>query len=397
MNLIRLAFKNISDNPFRSWIVAICAALVVAFIIGATLVVRGSEQSMQKVIERLGADVTVIPSGNQTIVEQALLMGVPVNVWMDRSVVDKIAAIPGVDVVSPQLFLSTMRGASCCSVSDMFMVAYDPATDFTVRPWLDLNLERELQLGEGIGGTYISESEGRDDILVYGYQIQLLGNLEPTGSGLDQSLFFTYDTAMDIARLSPMQAERALILSPDSISTALVRLDKDADPFQVAEEIETNIPGVNAITSASLFRGQKDRVDSLVRSVTSLSIVAWIMSLVLIGFVTSTAISARRQEIGVLRALGATRTAVIQTLLIESAILTIVGSLVGISFATASIYLFRNLIIRILGVPFYIPPIMSLLLLALAVIALSLASVFLATLLPILRISNQEPSTSIKE
>ncbi|MDY0125596.1 MAG: FtsX-like permease family protein [Anaerolineaceae bacterium] len=397
MNLFRLALKNIEDNAFRSWIVAICAGLVVAFIIGATLVINGSQESMQKVTERLGADITVIPSGNQTIVEQAFLMGVPVDIWMDRDIVEEIAAMDGVAIVSPQLFLSTMRGASCCSVSDMFMVAYDPATDFTVHPWMEENLGRELTLGEAIGGVYISDSEGRDDILVYGYSIELLGNLEPTGSGLDQSLFFTYETAMDIARHSPMQAERELIINPNAISTALVRLEDTADPFLVAQEIEASIPGINAITSANLFREQRERVDSLVNSVTSLSIIAWVMALVLIGFVTSTAISSRTQEIGVLRVLGATRTEVIKTLLLESSLLTIGGSLVGIIFAIAVITLFRNLIMNILEVPIYIPNIGELLLLMLIVVSLSLASVFLATLIPILRISNQEPSTSIKE
>jgi ABC-type lipoprotein release transport system permease subunit len=52
---------------------------------------------------------------------------------------------------------------------------------------------------------------------------------------------------------------------------------------------------------------------------------------------------------------------------------------------------------NILEVPIYIPNIGELLLLMLIVVSLSLASVFLATLIPILRISNQEPSTSIKE
>ena len=324
-------------------------------------------------------------------------MGVPVDIWMDRDIVEEIAAMDGVAIVSPQLFLSTMRGASCCSVSDMFMVAYDPATDFTVHPWMEENLGRELTLGEAIGGVYISDSEGRDDILVYGYSIELLGNLEPTGSGLDQSLFFTYETAMDIARHSPMQAERELIINPNAISTALVRLEDTADPFLVAQEIEASIPGINAITSANLFREQRERVDSLVNSVTSLSIIAWVMALVLIGFVTSTAISSRTQEIGVLRVLGANRTDVIKTLLLESSLLTIGGSLVGIIFAIAVITLFRNLIMNILEVPIYIPNIGELLLLMLIVVSLSLASVFLATLIPILRISNQEPSTSIKE
>ena len=59
MNLFRLALKNIEDNAFRSWIVAICAGLVVAFIIGATLVINGSQESMQR---SLNALVLISPS-----------------------------------------------------------------------------------------------------------------------------------------------------------------------------------------------------------------------------------------------------------------------------------------------------------------------------------------------
>ena len=224
---------------------------------------------------------------------------------------DRDRGIPGVQVVTPQLFLSTMRGASCCSVSDMFMIAYDPETDFTVHPWLEQNMGRELGLGEAIGGTYVTVPEGRDNILIYGYEIELAGNLEPTGSGLDQSMFFTFETALEIARLSPMQAESELVIAPDSISAALVRLDEDADPHQVALQIEAAIPGVTAIESGNLFRAQRERVLGLIRSAAALSLIAWVMCIVLIGLVTSLAITQRKREIGVLRALGVSRNRVL--------------------------------------------------------------------------------------
>jgi len=130
------------------------------FAISATLVIRGAEASLRLVLERLGADIMVIPYGNETRVEQALLMGVPVTLWMPREVVTEIAVLPNVDAVSPQLFLSTMANASCCSVPQMFMIAYDPETDFTVRPWLERHLEGGLRLGDAVGGRYVFVPEG---------------------------------------------------------------------------------------------------------------------------------------------------------------------------------------------------------------------------------------------
>jgi len=55
------------------------------------------------------------------------------------------------------------------------MIAYDPETDFTVRPWLEKQLPGGLGLGEVIGGDYISATEGDDGILVYGDLVKLKG------------------------------------------------------------------------------------------------------------------------------------------------------------------------------------------------------------------------------
>jgi putative ABC transport system permease protein len=397
MNLNRLAFKNIGNNPFGSWIVFFCSVLMSGFIIGAMMIVRGGEESLNQVLERLGADIMVIPAGNQASVENALLMGVPVNSWMPRSVVNEVSAVPGVIIASPQLFLSTMFNASCCSVSNMFMIAFDPATDFTVQPWLKNKLDRNLRLGEAIGGSFVFVPEGQTNIKVYGYGINLVGSLEPTGSGLDHSMFFTTETAFEIARLSPYEAEQALVISPDSISAVLIKTDPNANLMQIASTIESTIPGVKAIESASLFRTERDRVLGMQKSVSALSAIAWLMAILVIGMVTSTAISERRQEIGVLRSLGATRSKVFFSLLFEGELLAFAGGLAGISIAAFAIFLFRDLIMRLTGFPLLLPATRLLLTQGMTILIFTLASVGLATLIPILKITNEEPGTAIKE
>lgn len=397
MNLLRLVLKNIVDSAFRSWTLAIFAALLAGFVTSAMLLIRGVEDSLQEMKAQLGADIMVIPAGNQESVEHALLMGVPAALWMPRAVVTEVASLPEVELVSPQLFLSTMRGASCCSVSDMFMIAYDPGTDFTVRPWLERNLERELEVGEAIGGHYVFVPEGRENILIYGYEIELAGKLEQTGSGLDQSMFFTFETALEIARLSPMRAEKELVIAPDSISAVMVRLKEGGDPHQAAMKIEKAIPGVTAIESALLFRSQQAYILGLLKGSAALSTIFWAISLALVGLVASMAMAERRQEIGVLRALGMPRSKVLFALLSEGVLLTLAGGAVGIALAGFAIYLFRALIIRVTDLPFLFPTPLSQLPLALGGLALATGSVILATLIPILRLVNEEPGTALKE
>ena len=148
MNLWRLARRNIAGSSFRSWVVFGCTLVVTGLALSTILLINGAQQSLQLAVRRLGADLMVVPQGTETRVETALLMGTPVQVWMPDTKVAEIATVPGVAQASPQLFLSSLKGAACCSASEMFMVAYDPQTDFTVTPWLKNNLGRGLNFGE---------------------------------------------------------------------------------------------------------------------------------------------------------------------------------------------------------------------------------------------------------
>src|SRR5512134_1001791 len=156
MSALQLAWKNISGNAFRNGVVSVCALLLAAFALFTTLVIRGAESSLRLTIDRLGADIVVVPEGSEAKIESALLMGIPARFWMSEDHLNQLASIPGVEVASPQLYLATLTGADCCSVSDMFMIAYDPASDFTVQPWLQGELGNGLRMGEVVGGSYIS-------------------------------------------------------------------------------------------------------------------------------------------------------------------------------------------------------------------------------------------------
>jgi putative ABC transport system permease protein len=397
MSNFQLALKNISGNAFRNAVVSLCALLVAAFALFTTLLVRGAETSLRLAIDRLGADIVVVPEGSQAKVESALLMGAPARFWMPQAGLDRIAAIPGVAAASPQLYLATLTGASCCSVADMFMIAYDPASDFTVQPWLREKLGGGLRLGEVVGGTYISATEGAQNIQVYGYLVTLKANLEPTGTGLDQSLFLTFDTARDIAVKSRFQAESPLVIPADSISAALVKVEPGSDRHAVAVQIMQDVPGVTPIESSDLFQSYRRQLNGLLTSILAIMGITWGLSVVLIGLVFSMAANERRKELGVLRALGATRRFVFQSLLTEASLLALLGGATGIALAGLAVVLFRKLIMVSLGIPFLLPSPVSLLIEVAAGLALALVSVNLAALVPAYRISRQDPAIAMRE
>jgi putative ABC transport system permease protein len=324
-------------------------------------------------------------------------MGNPTEVWMPQGNLEKIAAIPGVAAVSPQLYLSTLSNASCCSVPSMFLVAYDPETDFTIEPWLKTTIGRGLTLGEAVGGTFVFVPEGEQNIKIYGYFITLKANIEPTGTGLDQSMFLTFETARDIARLSPQLAEEPLVIPPDSISSVLVRLEPGADPMAVSVDIMKQVPGVTPVTSPNMFQAYRQQMNGLLSSVILVLGITLALSGLLIGLIFSMAANERRRELGVLRAMGATRNFVLRSLLLEASLLALQGGLAGISFTVLVIFLFRDLIMRSFGFPFLLPNLGLLLVEVLVGLAVALASVILAAMIPAYRISHLEPALAMRE
>lgn len=397
MNLLKLAMRNIAGSSYRSWVVVVCAGLLAGFGVAATIVIGGAQDSLRLAMERLGADIIVVPAGSEARMENAFLMGAPAAMWMPRSVAEEIAAMAGVEAVSPQMFLSTLKGATCCSVPEMFLIAYEPETDFTLKPWLIEHLPEGLDLAEAVGGNYVYLPSGDEYILIYGYPIDLVGKLERTGTGLDQSMFFTFETAMEIARMSPFQAVESLDIPAGSISAAMVRVSPGADPGMVTRQIRDTITGVTPIESSNLFRTHRTQMVALMRSVAVLMGLTWAMSIALIGLVFSMAMNERQREIGVLRALGAARPTVLKTILGEGVLLALLGGVAGIILFTFTVYLFKYLIVNTLGVPFLFPAPLELGALSLGGLALALASVILAALVPALRISVMDPAVAMRE
>jgi putative ABC transport system permease protein len=395
--LARLALRDIAGSVFRSWLIGFCALFIAGFLLATVLVIQGALDSLNLASQRLGADIVVMPQGDEAAIEGALLMGVPVRAWMPATNVAKIAAISGVTAASPQLYLSSLNNVSCCTVSEMFMVAFDPSTDFTIKPWLDQRLGGELGLGQTIGGRYVCVPEGAESIKLYGYVLSLRDNFEATGTNLDQTMFMTFDTAYDMASKSYTAAVKPLVIPRGKVSSVMVKVASGSDTRKVAAEITSSVANVVPVRSPDMFGEYRKQISGVLRVTLVLLGLTAILSIALLSFVFSMATHERSRQIGVLRALGATRGGALTTLLTEAGVLALAGGVAGVVIAAAGVYLFRGLLVKSLGFPFIYPSAGSLLGLVAAGLAVALVVVTLAALLPALRISRQEPANSMRE
>jgi putative ABC transport system permease protein len=395
MSFWRLVLDNLFANR-RNLSIFFCVAGLVFALFATTVIIRGNQNSLDAGIKRLGADIIVVLQGSAERIEMALLTGKPVRAWMPASKLDEIASVPGVEQVSPQIFLQSLYGASCCSVSEMFLVVFDPATDFTLRPWLETELKRDLAPGEVIGGSFIS-ADAANHLFLYGYRVTLAGNLEQTGTGIDQSLFMSIETARDIAASSLTTAQSPLEIKPDQVSALMVKTSPDADPHQVAESIALNTSGVVPVESPSMFGSFRSQVTGLLWGAVGIVVIFFTIAVYLIGLILSSSASERRREVAVLRALGASRNFVFLSLLSEASILALAGGLLGIVIASVASYLFCDFISSSLGIPFLFPELPSWLLMVSTGALITLAVVTLAAFFPAYRMSRQEPALAVRE
>ncbi len=105
---IKLALRNLAGNEPRSWLLGVCACCIAAVAVTTVLVVHGAQESLHLAASRLGADVVVVPRGAQTQIDGALLMGTVSQTWMPSANVARIAAVRGVAVASPQIYLESL-------------------------------------------------------------------------------------------------------------------------------------------------------------------------------------------------------------------------------------------------------------------------------------------------
>ena len=393
MSILSLALRSLGGRQFRSVIIAACIMIISGCLLTTTLLAMGQQHSLNVGLERLGADIMVVPAEKRVEAEDAFLTGKPVSdTWMPEENLDEVAKLEGVERVSPQLYLQTLGGASCCAVWELFIIAIEPETDFTIQPWLEEELNMPLGFMEAVGGEFVFIPTGETGLLIYGTELDLVANLEPTGTGLDQTSFITFETAQFLARESITKAAMPMEIPEGKISVIQVKVQPGYSIEDVASRITQELPGVYTITSLELTRTVYHQTAGLFYALMVTMLIIWVLASLLIGLVFFMMVNERRREIGTLRALGASTNFIFRMFVTESAILGVGGGIIGVIVATIFVYFFREFLMLTTGAPLLMPPLVSLLGLMLACLAVTLIVSLPALLYPAIRASRIDPA-----
>lgn len=395
LGLIYLAAQNLRRKPFRSFVTIAIVGLAAGTLFSATLLIGSVHRSLEVGMERLGADLLVMPEGAAESGETALITGTPTSFYMDDSIYQQVKAIPDVEQASPQIFIESMISSQCCT-GHVQIIGYDPDTDFVVGPWLEDNVNRPLGTREVVIGSLILANKG-EDVHFYGTDFGVAGVLDSTGMGADESVFMSMDAAYEMALNSQANAETILDIQPGQISSVLVKVAPGTTVEQVAQRIKTNVPGTMVITANDLSQSVTDRLSGFLRGFFVLDAIVWVMSLLTIAAIFSMIVNERQREIGLLRAMGGNRRFVFRLMLTEALMMTAIGGIAGILVGGAGLFIFRAIITSSLGVPYLWPPLWYFGVLMAGTLALAIFTGAIASLYPSISSSRLEPYAAIRQ
>ncbi len=395
MNFYYVALKNLKRKPVRTWLLFSIVAVVACTLFAATLFLKSINNALKIGTYRLGADILVVPESAETKAKSALLSGEPTQFLMDRTVLDQVRAVDGVKNATPQLFIKP-TSFTCCFNVDVFLVAFDPDTDFTVKPWLEKNLNRKLRLNEIITGRSVPIIAG-DAIPFFGTTFTVAGTMEATGMDFfDRAVFMSLDSAYEMAENSKTKAIQPIEIGRDKISTVLVQVRDDITPDRVAIRIEHAVNGVKALVSDTIISTVRKQLSGLIKAIFIISLILWVIVLLIMAFAFYMIVNERRREIGLLRAMGANKKHIAAILLNEAVLLSTAGGALGIGLGYGLLFAFKNLILHYLRLPYLFPSVPELIMLTVSALVFSIVTGLFAALLPSVAVLKTEPYDAIR-
>lgn len=311
MHFLTIVFKNTVRRPLRSALTVIAIAVAVGTVDALVGVASGFEKTFLSLYKGAGVDLIVVRAG----AKQRL------NSTLEESLGDKMRQVRGVAEVVPGL--ADMVSFEESGLYGVLVQGLVPETKiFDHMPIVSGRTLTRDDKKAAIIGTVLAKNLDKKvgDILpLYDDQFQIVGIYRST------NVFEEGAAAIPLAEL------QRLMERPGQVTGFSVIMKNSSDKAAIdraKKEIESLAHGLTALTT-----------DEHVKSVTEIQLakaMAWLTSAVALliggfGMMNTMIMSVheRTREIGILRAIGWGRARIVRMILLEAAVIGLVGAVVG--------------------------------------------------------------------
>lgn len=363
MKLYQIVAKDILRRKKRVIYSALGVVVGTMTVIGILTIALAGEARIYNQLEKYGPNLTVIPAISNVDMRLGDLslgtLAVGENYISENHLTDirqiadgEIRQALGIQdnvniaTIAPKLYINTeVNGIS------VIMVGIDPPEENKIKTWWRIREGKYLDRGDqALVGVVAAELLGLkvgDKVTLSSNDTTVSGILDESGSIDDFQIF------VPLVTLQKAFGKEGLISSID------VRALCSACPVEViADGINRNIPGVRAVAVkqvAAAEMGMMDRVNRLMLALAGIT-----LAVGLFGVVNTmmASVNERINDIGIMRAVGASRNQIIKIFIYEAIIVGIVGGIFGYVAGTLLAYIVAPLLFEgtvITFIPQYLP------------------------------------------
>ena len=324
MNLISVALKNLTRKKVRTALTIGGVAIAIAVLVSLWGFDTGYQRSLNNDIDKMGYQILVTAKGCPYEAATLMLQGGGGLRYMNGTVYQKIVSDPRIDKITPQLVATAYDtgkqegrgGISLYMGVEKSYLALKPWSKFKTGKWFSGD-----DTDEAIMGYEVAEYEQRsvgDKIFIPGRNevLTVTGIFERTGTQDDGIIFLPLKTMQKIFEL------------PDKLTGIGIKL-RDMGQLSKFEEDLYNEPGIQIISLAQVKGTILNLVSSAKAMTNSVAMIAVIIAV--IGVVNTILMSVfeRTSEIGVMKAIGASRLDIFKIIWAETILICVFGGLLG--------------------------------------------------------------------
>jgi putative ABC transport system permease protein len=137
----------------------------------------------------------------------------------------------------------------------------------------------------------------------------------------------------------------------DRASLFMIRVRNGADPDRVRDWIETYIPTVSAISVVTAIAQVDQRLSYFRQLAIILGAVSLFVGFLLVTTLVTVSVNERSGEIAVMRAIGISRTHILQQIVIESVVISVAGALLGLGLGLGTARYLNSILSAFPGLP----------------------------------------------
>ncbi|WP_051953641.1 ABC transporter permease [Methylocapsa aurea] len=350
-----LALQNLGRRKARTSLLVLAVAISGAIAFAGVVMMRSIEASITVGFSRLGADLMVVAQDALANITAALLVVEPTDQTLDANLLAQ-ARIAGIGRAASQRIFRSEQSGFGGHAESVDLIGFDPERDFTIQPWISERLNRPMQPGDAILGAARDLPLG-SEIALYGRPFRVYAKLGRTGVGTHERGVFMATSSL--LALAPGIRERTgqtpPMLEPDKVSGFLIELAPGATELQARFALLSHLSGIKAVSAGSLLTGIRQGLTALLGGVLALVSMMFASTAVMVSVLFSAIVAERRNEIGLLKAIGARRAQIVGLLLIEAIGVTSAGGAIGVALGALLLRLFEHSLVYYLtqmGIPF---------------------------------------------